>query len=112
MLHCGTWVFHTPKSQVMPIDFATQVKCGFVSEHGSVLETIHLQPLQITASSEHSEMSSLSVLPIETWSFPFMLYLHLWNKLITAVTAMFSFCTIHSELHCTVNKYMANIRPD
>jgi hypothetical protein len=38
----------------MPIDFATQVKCGFVSEHESVLETIHLQPfLQISASSEH-----------------------------------------------------------
>jgi hypothetical protein len=30
------------------------VKCGFVSEHESVLETIHLQPfLQVSASSEH-----------------------------------------------------------
>jgi hypothetical protein len=33
-------------------------------------------------------------------SFSFMLYLYLWNKFITAVTAMFSFCTIHSELPC------------
>jgi hypothetical protein len=31
---------------------------------------------------------------------PFMLFLYLWNKFITAVTAMFSFCTIHSELPC------------
>jgi hypothetical protein len=29
-----------------------------------------------------------------------MLYLYLWNKFSTAVTAMFSFCTIHSELPC------------
>jgi hypothetical protein len=29
-----------------------------------------------------------------------MLYLYLWNKFLTAVTAMFSFCTIHSELPC------------
>lgn len=33
-------------------------------------------------------------------SFPFMLYLYLWNKFVTAVTAMFSFWTIHSELPC------------
>jgi hypothetical protein len=31
-------------------------------------------------------------------SFSFMLYLYLWNKFITVVTAMFSFCIIHSEL--------------
>jgi hypothetical protein len=46
------------------------------------------------AHIEHLWMS------VETWeSFAFMLYLHLWNKFITAVTAMFSFCTI---LNCPV----------
>jgi hypothetical protein len=34
-LQYGTQVFHTPKSQIMPTDFATHVKCGFVSEHES-----------------------------------------------------------------------------
>jgi hypothetical protein len=34
-------------------------------------------------------------------SFPFMLYLHLLSKFITAVTAMFSFWTIHSVLPYT-----------
>jgi hypothetical protein len=29
-----------------------------------------------------------------------MLCLYWWNKSFTAVTAMFSFCTIHSELPC------------
>jgi hypothetical protein len=30
-----------------------------------------------------------------------MLCLYWWNESFTAVTAMFSFCTIHSELPCT-----------
>jgi hypothetical protein len=69
MLQCGMWVFHNPKSQIMPTNFATQVKCGFVSEHESVLETIHLQPfLQITASSEHfRNVKLVSVASQKTW---------------------------------------------
>jgi hypothetical protein len=42
MLQCGTRVFRTPKSQIMPTDSVTQVKGGFISEHESVLETIHV----------------------------------------------------------------------
>jgi hypothetical protein len=102
MLQCGTRVFRTPKSQIMPIDFATQVKGGFSTEQEPVLETIHFQPfLQITASSEHfGNVELVSVTNQNLESFPFMLYLHLWNKFITTVTAMFSFCTIHSQLPC------------
>jgi hypothetical protein len=42
---CSTRVF-----RALNLDFATKVKCGFVREHETVLETIHLQPfLQIHA---------------------------------------------------------------
>jgi hypothetical protein len=103
MLQCGTRVFRKSKSQIMPSDFATHVKCGLVSEHKSVLETIHLQLfLSITTPSEYfKNVELVSVANRNLESFPFMLYLHLWNKFITAITAMFSFCTIHSELPCT-----------
>jgi hypothetical protein len=86
MLQCGTRVFRTPKSQIMPIDFATQVKGGFGSEHSKPFTASRSCKskqnclrfgLSFGFSEHFGNVELVSVANRNLESFPFMLYLYL-----------------------------------
>ena len=40
MLNSGTRIFFAPNANIMPIDFAIRIKCGYITEHRTFIELV------------------------------------------------------------------------